>query len=129
MYLLSRIPKGTEGNWWDLWENFGMRQQKLITPKGPCKSVHHYGISKVYGENLGRYYSQGHNLDIICFRIGGFGREKPANDFLKSVWISHRDAIDGFDKAIESENIRFGIYYLIQTIKQMSMTYQAQSRI
>ncbi|MBU4300856.1 MAG: SDR family oxidoreductase [Nanoarchaeota archaeon] len=117
MYLLSKMPKGTEGNWWDLWEKFGTKPPKIITPKDPANPYNHYGISKVYGENLGRYYSERYGLSVICLRIGGFGREKPANYFLKSVWISHRDAIDGFDKSIETKNIKFGIYYLISNNK------------
>ena len=70
------------------------------------------GASKAYGEALGSYYHDYHQLSSIHVRIGW---AKPDNDpttspFALSLWLSHRDAAQFFGLALEAER-SYGIYY------------------
>lgn len=71
-----------------------------------------YGVSKAFGEALGRYYSDKFGISIICLRIGSFlGEEHPRlNGRLLSTWLSNRDMIQLTKLSLETEMI-FGIFY------------------
>ena len=70
-----------------------------------------YGVSKAFGEVLGRYYADQHGLAVICLRIGWF-LDKPHDDFSRWSWLSPRDCTQICWRAVETENL-FGIYYAI----------------
>jgi len=69
-----------------------------------------YGVSKVFGEDLGRYYSRFYGIKIVSLRIGWatsglipedirHGDETMKNHF-RVLHLSKRDLIDVFDKAL-----------------------------
>jgi NAD+ dependent glucose-6-phosphate dehydrogenase len=70
-----------------------------------------YGVSKAFGEALGRYLADEYELSVICLRIGWF-LPQPHNETALWMWLSPRDAAQVFARAIESPR-RFGIYYAI----------------
>lgn len=70
-----------------------------------------YGVSKAFGEALGRYLVDEYGMSIICLRIGWFLPE-PHNETALWMWLSPRDAAQVFSKSIESDR-PFGIYYAI----------------
>lgn len=70
-----------------------------------------YGVSKAFGEVLGRYYADQHGLAVICLRIGWF-LDAPHDDFSRWSWLSPRDCTQICWRAVETENV-FGIYYAI----------------
>jgi nucleoside-diphosphate-sugar epimerase len=47
----------------------------IIRPDDPIRPDSLYGVSKVFGEALGRYYSEVHGLQVACVRIGSITRE------------------------------------------------------
>lgn len=120
MYQIGGVPKGFEGEWPALWKESGVRPDRLIGPEDPVRPYNFYGVSKVFGEGLGRYYSDRFNISVICFRIGAFQKDdKPSDDFASRLWISWRDGIQGFDRAIGApETVRFGIFYLVSNNAQ-----------
>ena len=75
-------------------------------------------MSKTYGEALGRYYRNLHNLLVVSLRIGTF---RPgltpkgclANDRLFATWLSDRDLVHLVDCALTApaKKITTGIYY------------------
>ena len=69
-----------------------------------------YGVSKVFGEALGRLYHDKHGLEVICLRIGSF-RERPAAHRELSTWLSHGDAIRLFQRCIAAPRIGFVVAY------------------
>ncbi|MCS6710956.1 NAD(P)-dependent oxidoreductase [Brachybacterium sp. EF45031] len=73
-----------------------------------------YGVSKVFGETLGRFYHDEHGLDVICLRIGWVDDDplKADEDVLRAMWLSPDDAARVVRRAIEAE-VRFGLYYAI----------------
>ena len=68
-----------------------------------------YGASKVFGEALGRMYSDRFGLEVVCLRIGSF-RERPTEIRELSTWLSHADAIRLVKTALTA-GVRFAIVY------------------
>ena len=73
-----------------------------------------YGVSKVFGESLGRFYHDEHGLDVINLRIGWVAEDPLAaeEDVLRAMWLSPGDCLRVVRRAIEAQ-VRFGIYYAI----------------
>jgi nucleoside-diphosphate-sugar epimerase len=81
-----------------------------------------YGVSKVFGEALGRLYADRHQMDVICLRIGAVRESddptkaeagRPFEPFpvlttdqsrkrLRAVWLSHRDCAQLIQRALEA---------------------------
>lgn len=73
-----------------------------------------YGVSKIFGESLGRFYHDQYGLDVINLRIGWF-TENPLEaeeDILRAMWLSPEDCTQVVRCAIEAE-IGFGLFYAI----------------
>lgn len=72
-----------------------------------------YGVSKAFGEALGRYYSDVHGVRVICLRIGMVGRDDrpPKRPRTRAIWLSHRDCAQLFGRALEADDLRFAICY------------------
>ncbi len=70
-----------------------------------------YGVSKAFGEALGRYYADQYGLSVICLRIGWF-LPKPHNEISRWMWLSPRDGAQVTWRAIESD-LGFGVFYAI----------------
>jgi len=45
-----------------------------ITHRSEIRPDGYYGISKAYGEAMGRFYQEQHGLSVICLRIGSVQR-------------------------------------------------------
>ena len=74
-----------------------------------------YGVSKAFGENLGRFYYENFNIKIACLRIGSVikdnnPRVKNSNRFF-STWCSHDDIAGLINACINSDKIEFDIFY------------------
>lgn len=72
-----------------------------------------YGVSKAFGENLGRYYHDEFGLGFIALRIGWY-MDTPdmTNDIGRGMWLSPRDCAQVFQCAIETEEAH-GVFYAI----------------
>ena len=72
-----------------------------------------YGAAKVWGEALGRYFSDAYGISVVCVRIGRVRPEdRPlgARDF--SVYLSHRDVVDFLHRCIEApDDLRYDIFF------------------
>lgn len=73
-------------------------------PDGP------YGVSKVFGEALGRMYADKHGMSVVSLRIGAF-RQKPEDIRHLSVWLSPRDCLQLIIKCIEVQNLHYAVIY------------------
>jgi NAD+ dependent glucose-6-phosphate dehydrogenase len=71
-----------------------------------------YGVSKVFGETIGRYYHDEHGLDVIALRIGWSTDDYGAaeQELLQAMWLSERDTVELFRCAVQTP-VRFGVYY------------------
>ncbi|MDQ1597441.1 MAG: uronate dehydrogenase [Microbacteriaceae bacterium] len=70
----------------------------------------YYGVSKAFGETLGRLYHDKWGLEVVNLRIGSF-REAPDDVRQLSTWLSHRDAISLVQRAIEAPGVGYQIVY------------------
>ncbi len=70
-----------------------------------------YGVSKAFGESLGRHYHDRYGLSVICLRIGWF-LPQPKDEISRWMWLSPRDCAQVTWRAIESD-VGFGTFYAI----------------
>jgi NAD+ dependent glucose-6-phosphate dehydrogenase len=80
-----------------------------IDERLPIRPDSLYGVSKAFGEALGRYYSDTFDMSMICLRIGWFTPRDPASANLAPLWISARDMAQIVLRSLETPR-RFGIY-------------------
>lgn len=66
------------------------RRQQTIDHTVMPRPDSRYGVSKAFGEALGRMYADKHGLQILNIRIGNVG-EKPLDVRRLAIWISPRD--------------------------------------
>ena len=79
-----------------------------------------YAVSKLFGENLGRYFSERHGLRFIGLRIGWITKQNdaamkrgtPAEEYMRAMHLSHRDCVQAFRRALEVD-ARFLLAYAI----------------
>ena len=69
-----------------------------------------YGVSKAYGEALGRMYADKYGLEVACLRIGSF-RGLPEDARQLATWISHRDMVELTRCCIEAAKFHFVVLY------------------
>lgn len=69
-----------------------------------------YGVSKVFGEALGRLYADKHGMEIVNLRIGSF-REKPTTVRMLMTWISPRDTVHLVDACLRAPGLHFEVIY------------------
>ena len=90
---------------------------KLSDPPAPDS---YYGISKLFGENMGWYYSRRYGIQFISLRIGStFPKDDPSiwkgterEGHARAVFLSKRDCVAAFTRALEV-NADFLLAYAI----------------
>jgi nucleoside-diphosphate-sugar epimerase len=74
-----------------------------------------YGVSKVWGETLGRHYADAHGLSVLCVRIGHVtaeDRPRAPRDF--SVWCSQRDIVRMLEACLRApDTLRFDVFFAV----------------
>jgi NAD+ dependent glucose-6-phosphate dehydrogenase len=86
-------------------------QQWPVYATQPVRPDSLYGVSKAFGEALGRHFADQFGLSVICLRIGWFLPE-PNNEISRWMWLSPRDCAQVTWRAIESD-VNYGIFYAI----------------
>lgn len=86
------------------------RQWPIYAPQ-PVRPDSLYGVSKAFGENLGRHYVDQYGMSVICLRIGWFLPE-PRDEIGLWMWLSPRDCAQVVSCAIESP-LQYGVFYAI----------------
>lgn len=73
-----------------------------------------YGVSKVFGETLGRFYHDEHGLEFIALRIGWTSADPMQADeeLLRAMWLSEDDTEEVFRRAIEAQ-VPYGVFYAV----------------
>lgn len=91
----------------------------ILTPQDAARPNGIYGATKVWGEALGRYYSDAHGMSVICIRIGRVVKEDwPYDARHAAVYCSHRDIIQMVEKCVLApDNLRFDIFYAVSNNK------------
>jgi NAD+ dependent glucose-6-phosphate dehydrogenase len=99
----------------------------LVRTDDPVRPDTYYGVSKVFGEALGRYYSDACGMSVVCIRIGSVNEADRAEgsgaelsylgaspevraERLKTTWMSHRD-LARLIRAILERPVPYAIVY------------------
>ncbi|HUN67577.1 MAG TPA: NAD-dependent epimerase/dehydratase family protein, partial [Burkholderiales bacterium] len=69
-----------------------------------------YGLSKVFGEQVGSLYADKYGLQVVCLRIGNVSM-KPVDKRRLSIWVSPRDLAQLVRIGVDHPGIRFEIVY------------------
>lgn len=71
-----------------------------------------YGVSKVFGEALGRMYADKYGMSVACLRIGTFRTpDRPSEARQLLTWLSHRDMAQLARRCIENASYHFVVVY------------------
>ena len=71
-----------------------------------------YGVSKVFGEALGRMYADKYGMSVACLRIGTFRTpDHPSEARQLLTWLSHRDMAQLARRCIEHASYHFVVVY------------------
>jgi uronate dehydrogenase len=69
-----------------------------------------YGVSKVFGEALGRYYADRYGMQVACLRIGSF-EDRPSQPRSLSTWLSPDDGARLVDACLRCPELRYAIVW------------------
>jgi nucleoside-diphosphate-sugar epimerase len=85
----------------------------LIGPSSPLRPDGPYGVGKVLGEQVGRYYSERYGMSCICLRIGTVkGANRPTQPRHFATLLSHPDLVRLVDCAVRAPlELGYGVYY------------------
>jgi uronate dehydrogenase len=86
------------------------RRDQTIDHRTYPKPDSRYGVSKVFGEQLGSLYADKYGLEVFCIRIGNVNTA-PADKRRLSLWLSPRDLAQLVQIGIDHPDIRFEIVY------------------
>src|SRR5476651_563720 len=88
------------------------RRDRVIDNTVEPRPDSRYGVSKVFGEALGRLYADKYGLSVACLRIGTFRTpDRPVDARQLLTWISHRDMVQLVRRCIDHPNYHFVTAY------------------
>jgi uronate dehydrogenase len=88
---------------------FYRREQTIPASVAP-RADSFYGVSKVFGEAMGRLYADKFGLSVVSLRIGAY-RPLPTEPRHLFVWISPRDMVELIRCSIEAPAIHYCVAY------------------
>jgi uronate dehydrogenase len=83
---------------------------RRLTGQEPPRPDSLYGVTKVYGEALGRLYVDKFGLEVVCIRIGFFS-ERPRHPRDLSIWLSRDDAVRLFAACLSAPQVDYRVVY------------------
>ena len=91
----------------------GLTSWPMLTHLSSLRPSGLYGVSKIWGEALGRHYSDSHNMSVLCVRIGRVHAEdRPMSPRDFSVWCSQRDIVRLLDRCVDApETLHYDIFF------------------
>lgn len=94
------------------------RRTTTIGQGEPPRPDSRYGVSKVFGEAIGRLYADKHGIETISLRIGQF-RPRPTLVRMLSLWLSPADMGRLAVSCLNAEDIHFEVVYGISANKRV----------
>jgi NAD+ dependent glucose-6-phosphate dehydrogenase len=82
-----------------------------VYAKQPVRPDSLYGVSKAFGETLGRHYHDRYGMSFINLRIGAYG-DRPRDEIARYMWMSPRDFAQLVWRSIESD-VGYATFYAI----------------
>jgi uronate dehydrogenase len=82
----------------------------LVTADVPARPDTYYGVSKVFGEALGRLMVDRYGLEVVCLRFGSW-KQYPTSVRELSTWISPADGVRLLAAALTAPGVGFAVVY------------------
>lgn len=83
-----------------------------ITHTWPIRPDSLYGVSKAFGEALGRYYAEAFGIETLCLRIGSFiGADRPINIRGFATLLAHSDCASLINACLRAKGVLFDVFY------------------
>lgn len=86
-----------------------------------------YGVSKVFGEALGRYYADRYGLEVACLRIGSC-REDPDSPRALATWLSPDDCAALVAACLRAEGLRYELIWGVSANRHRWFSLEAGRR-
>ena len=84
--------------------------EQTLAGHEPTRPDSLYGVTKVYGEALGRLYVDKFDMEVVCLRIGTFAdRPRQVRDL--ATWLSPGDALRLFAASLSAPDVGFRVVY------------------
>jgi uronate dehydrogenase len=75
---------------------------EAVGADSPFRPDGYYGLSKAYGELMGRLYWDKHGVTSVFLRIGSC-RPEPTDDRMLATWLSHGDLVSLVERSLLAE--------------------------
>ena len=88
---------------------------KKLDHHSPYWPIDFYGLSKAFGEIMGRMYASEFDMSVICLRLGAL-LESDRPEIVRQVpgWLSHRDCVQMIDRCIVApDSLRYEIFDIV----------------
>jgi uronate dehydrogenase len=83
---------------------------ELASVDVPPRPDTYYGVSKVFGEALGRLLVDRYGLEVVCLRIGSW-KQYPETVWELSTWLSPADGVRLISAALTAPDVGFAVVY------------------
>ncbi|GAA2421895.1 NAD-dependent epimerase/dehydratase family protein [Streptomyces mauvecolor] len=106
----------------------GYAPGRQISADAPVNPGNLYGVSKCFGEALGRYMAERDGLTVMAVRIGAFQKpdaaRQPDSEWMIGTFVADEDLYRILERAIRIEGIRFGIFHAVSNnwFKRLDIT-------
>ncbi len=88
------------------------RRERFIDTEVVPRPDSRYGVSKVFGEAVGRLYADKYNLSVASLRIGSLRNpDRPDNARQLLTWLSHRDMVQLTRRCIDHPDYHYVVIY------------------
>ena len=95
------------------YEGLSPRRYPMVTHTLPVRPDGYYGVSKAYGEALGRYYHEEHGISMACLRIGTVVRHNNPSASVRhfATLLTHRDLAQLVQRCLSAKDLGFEVFY------------------
>ena len=93
----------------------GYPSDQLVTTTDPVHPRDVYGVTKCFGEAMGRYMAEQEGISVVVLRLGAFLPPEVARDpsaaSVADIYLAPEDLFQLLDRAVDAEGIRFGLFH------------------
>ncbi len=82
----------------------------LLRDDVPLRPDTNYGVSKAFGESVGRFYADRYGMRVACLRIGSCD-DRPRSPRMLATWLSPDDVARLVDACLRSPDLEYAVVY------------------
>ena len=104
--LVEPYKSIADGDYDNVPEDIPMITHEMIRPQGI------YGAAKIFGEALGRYYSDAFDLSVLCVRIGRVTKDNKLGAVRdRSIYLSHDDVAQILHLCVDApDSLKYDVF-------------------